>query len=109
MIRELICEEFDIRLSDVSVGRLLRKLGLSPQKPLYRAYQQDAQVVEHWRQKEYPAIKKRAKRLGATIYFEDESAVRSDYHSGTSWAPVGKTPVVWATGARFRVNLIPAI
>jgi transposase len=109
MIRELIHDEFDVRLSDVSVGRLLRKLGLSPQKPLYRAYQQDAQAVERWRQEEYPAIKKQAKRLGATIYFEDESAVRSDYHSGTTWAPVGKTPVVRATGARFRVNLISAI
>ena len=109
MIRELIRDEFDVRLSDVSVGRLLRKLGLSPQKPLYRAYQQDADAVERWRQEDYPQIKKLAKREGATIYFEDESAVRSDYHSGTTWAAVGKTPVVKATGARFRVNMISAI
>ena len=109
MIRELIRDEFDVCLSDVSVGRLLRKLGLSPQKPLYRAYQQDAEAVERWRREEYPVIKKVAKREGATIYFEDESAVRSDYHSGTTWAEVGKTPVVKVTGARFRVNLISAI
>ena len=33
MVRDLIRERFGVRLSDVSVGRLLRKLGLSPQKP----------------------------------------------------------------------------
>jgi len=35
MVRELIRREFAVRLSEVSVGRLLRKLGLSPQRPLY--------------------------------------------------------------------------
>ncbi|MFH0785163.1 MAG: winged helix-turn-helix domain-containing protein [Pseudomonadota bacterium] len=33
MIRELIKREFDVRLSEVSVGRLLKKLGLSTQRP----------------------------------------------------------------------------
>ena len=37
MVRELIRREFGVRLSEVSVGRLLRTLGLSPQRPLYRA------------------------------------------------------------------------
>jgi transposase len=41
MLRELIGREFGVRLSEVSVGRLLRKLGLSPQRPLYRACQQN--------------------------------------------------------------------
>src|SRR5215204_1885873 len=45
MVRELIGREFGVRLSEVSVGRLLRKLGLSPQRPLYRAYQQNPEVV----------------------------------------------------------------
>jgi transposase len=76
---------------------------------LYRAYQQYAEAVERWRKEDYPQIRKLAKRAGATIYFEDELAVRSDYHSGMTWAAVGKTPVVKATGARFRVNLISAI
>jgi hypothetical protein len=41
MVRELIGREFGVRLSEASVGRLLRRLGLSPQRPLYRAYQQN--------------------------------------------------------------------
>ena len=109
MIRELIRDEFNVRLSDVSVGRLLHKLGLSPQKPLRRAYQRDEAKVNEWQEKGYPEIRKLAKKEKATIYFGDEASVRSDYHSGTTWAPVGKTPVVETTGARFSVNMISAV
>ncbi len=52
---------------------------------------------------QYPAIVRQAKRSGAQIFFIDESTVRSDYHSGTTWAPIVET-----TGARFKVNLISA-
>ena len=44
MVRELIRNKFGIRMSEVSVGRMLKKLGLSPQKPLRRAYQQNADL-----------------------------------------------------------------
>ena len=109
MVREVIREKFGVRLSDVSVGRLLNKLGLSPQKPLRRAYQQDKEAVERWVKEEYPEIRKLAKRENAQIFFADEASVRSDYHSGTTWAPRGKTPVVPSTGARFSLNLISAV
>ncbi len=109
MVRELIRDEFGVRLSDVSVGRLLRKLGLTPQRPLRRAYQQDAESVERWHKEEYPAIQRRAKARKALIYFGDEARVQSDYHSGTTWAVKGKTPVVRSTGARFGLNLISAV
>src|SRR5207248_10355293 len=46
MIREVIRREFGVALSVVSVGRLLRKLGMSPQRPLHRAYQQNPEAVE---------------------------------------------------------------
>jgi transposase len=109
MVRELIRREFGVALSEVSVGRLLRKLGLSPQRPLYRAWQQNPQAVARWKAEEYPAIRELAAQVGATIYFADEAGVRSDYHAGTTWAPVGQTPVVATTGDRFGVNLISAV
>lgn len=109
MIRDLIRERFDVRLSEVSVGRLLKKLGLSPQKPLRRAYQQDPKAVEQWREKEFPRIRALAKKKGAVLFFADEAGVRSDFHAGTTWAPRGETPVVPATGARFGINLMSAI
>lgn len=109
MVRELIRERFDVRLSDVSVGRLLHKLGLTPQKPLRRAYEKNPELVQRWLEEDFPKIQKLAKKMQATLYFADEAGVRSDYHSGTTWAPKGKTPVVPATGQRFGINLVSAI
>ncbi len=109
MIRTLIKGEFGIELSLPSISRLLKRVGLSCQKPLVRAYQKNPGLVEEWIQEDYPKIKTLAKKEGAEIFFADEAAVRSDYHSGTTWAPRGKTPVVEGTGARFRVNLISAV
>jgi transposase len=109
MVRELIRREFGVALSVVSVGRLLRRLGLSPQRPLWRAYQQDPEAVQRWKREEFPAIRDEAARVGGTIYFADEAGVRSDFHAGTTWAPVGTTPVVKTTGARHSVNLVSAV
>lgn len=109
MIQELIWREFAVSLSESAVGRMLRRLGLSPLRPLFRAYQQDPQAVQRWREEEYPAIQKLAKKEGAVIYFGDEAGIRSDHHSGTTWAPKGKTPVVRTMGRRFGMNLISVV
>jgi transposase len=50
-----------------------------------------------------------AKRTGAVIYFVDEASVRADAHQGTTWAPVGETPVVEDSGDRFGLKLISAV
>jgi len=109
MVRELIRRRFKVSLSEVSVGRLLRKLGLSPQRPQRKSYQQDEYLVLKWMAEDFKEIKKLAQKEHAEIFFGDESTVRSDYHSGTTWAPKGKTPVVKTTGSRHKVNLISAI
>jgi len=109
MVRDFILDQFGISISEVSVGRLLHELGLTPQRPLRRAYQQNPARVTHWLHHEYPAIRQEAKTVGATIYFGDEAGIRSDYHSGTTWAPKGQTPVIRTTGARHNLNLLSAI
>jgi transposase len=109
MIAVLIRGKFGIELSRSSVSRLLNQLGLSVQRPLWRAYQQDPKKVEKWLKKEYPGIAASAKRLKAHIFFGDEAGIRSDFHSGTTWGIRGKTPVVSSTGARFGLNMISAL
>jgi len=109
MVKELIWREFKVNLSEVSVGRLLKKLGLSPQRPTHRAIQRDELAVYKWMAEDYKEIQKLANDKKAEIFFGDESSVRSDYHSGTTWALRGKTPVVKTTANRHKVNLISAI
>jgi transposase len=109
MVAELVWRQFGIRLSKASVCRLLNQLGLSPQKPLWHAFQQDPERVEKWVKEEYPKIRTLAREQKADIFFGDEAGVRSDFHSGKTWALRGKTPIVSATGARFGCNMLSAV
>jgi transposase len=109
IVRMLLAEEFQLKLSLSSVGRLLKQLGLSCQRPLFRAIEQDPERVRRWLEQEYPRIRRQAQRQGAEIYFGDEAGVRSDCHAGTTWGAKGRTPVVVSTGQRSSVNMISAV
>lgn len=109
MIVELIAVKFDVLYSGVQVGRLLKKLGFSKQKPLERAYQQDPEKVAEWLKKSYPAIKKEAKKEKRAIYFSDEAGFHATAQYGSTWALVGQTPIIKSTGQRQKVNCISAI
>jgi transposase len=109
IVRELILQKFGVEMTPQGIGKLLRRIGLSPQRPLYRAYQQDPEAVRRWKEEDFPAIRERARAEGAELYFCDEAGVRTDFHAGTTWAPVGQTPVVEVTGERGGVNMISAI
>jgi len=109
LIGSLIERQFDKKLSLASASRIMKLLGFSVQKPLYQAWQQDPVLVRTWKTETYPAIRAQARQEGARIYFADESGMRSDYHTGTTCAPVGETPVVAATGRRFSLNMISAV
>ena len=109
LVGALIEREFGKKLSLASVSRIMKILGFSAQMPLYQAWQHDATLVRTWEAETYPAIRAEARAVGATIYFADESGIRSDYHTGTTWAPIGETPVVEVTGRRFSLNMISAV
>jgi len=108
-VRDLIHRRFGVRLSVWTVGRYLRRWGFTPQKPLRRAYERDPEAVRRWLQKEYPAIRALARREQATIFWGDETGMRSDHQAGRSWGRRGRTPVIPGTGKRFRCNMISAI
>lgn len=108
-VRLLIENRFGISLSLSSVGRYLRRWGLTPQKPAKRAYQRDDAACKRWMDEEYPAIRIQANREKATIFWGDECGFRSDHQTGTSYSKRGKTPVIPSTGDRFRCNMVSAI
>jgi len=117
LIRDLITKTFGKEVSLVTVGRILKKLGMSAQRPWYRSWTQDPERVARWKREEYPALKARAAQVGATILFADgatilfadEASVRTDYHAGTTWAPIGQTPVVTGSAVRHGVKMVSAI
>lgn len=105
----LISREYGVAVSLTTVGRYLTAWGLSAQKPVRRAYERNDAAIAHWLRQEYPAIARQATRERATIYWADEMGLRSDHVTGTSYSPIGRTPVVRATGQRFGCSMISAI
>ena len=78
LVRELVQREFDVTLSLASIGAMLARLNLTPQKPLQRAYQRDPEAIERWQHDTYPAIVRQAREENADIFFWDESGFRAD-------------------------------
>jgi len=109
LVQALIREHFQIDLGLTAVGRLLAELEITPQKPLRRAYERDPGAIARWLEQEYPALKARARRRGAKIFFGDEAGIRSDSVLGRTWAPKGNTPEVRTSGWRQSVNAISAV
>ena len=109
IVQTMIQERFDVSLTLPSVGHLLTRLQITPQKPLRRAYERDEAAVEEWKNKRYPELRKRAKRRGAEIFFLDEAGVRSDSPLGRSYGLKGRTPVVKTSGKRQKINAISAL
>jgi transposase len=108
-VQQLLAERFDLHVSERTVGRYLAHWGLTPQKPLRRAYERDPQAVKRWLSEEYPAIRRQAKRGNAEIHWGDEMGLRSDHQAGRSYGRRGRTPVISGTGQRFRCNLLSTI
>jgi transposase len=108
-VQQLIFNRYGIELSRWQVGRYLKAWGYTPQKPISKAFEQKPEQVRQWLTERYPAIKRKARKENAVIYFGDETGMRSDHQAGRSYAPKGETPVIKRTGQRFSLNMISAI
>ena len=109
IVQALIKDKMRVELGLTAVGRLLASLDITPQKPLRRAYERDPVAVDLWVKETYPTLKKRAKRLGATIFFLDEAGFQSDPPLGRTYGLKGQTPVVVTSGQRQSINVISAV
>lgn len=108
-VGELVQRQYGVKLAPSTIGNYLKRWGLTPQRPVRRAYERDDERIAAWVQEQYPQIAKQAKRDKAVIYWGDECGVRSDDVRGRSFSPKGKTPEVRATGQRFGCNMISAL
>lgn len=106
---DLIERKFGVRLGLTAVGELLAKLGLTPQKPLQRAYHRDPEAIEKWQRETFPNIARQAKAAGGEVYFWDESGFRADTVHGKTWGVKGQTPVVERPGQRQSISAASAV
>jgi transposase len=109
IVRAIILRKFKKQVSITTVGRILARLDITPQKPLRRAYERDPEAIERWKNQEYPKLKKRAKRRAADVFFLDEAGIRSDGPLDRTWGAKGETPIVPTSGQRQSVNAISAV
>jgi transposase len=109
VVATLIERKFGICLGLTAVGALLAKPGLTPQKPLQRAYQRDPQAIEAWQREIFPEIARQAKAQGGEVYFWDESGFRADAVHGKTWGVKGQTPVIDRPGQRQSISAASAV
>jgi len=109
IIAQLVEAKFGIVLHATTIMRLLHRIGITPQKPVRQSVKRDDGEVRRWTTETFPAIVREARRKQATLLFLDETGVHEDHAVGTTWAAVGKSPLVRVSGARRRANVISAL
>lgn len=109
LVRDLIRRKFGVVYSEQNVGRILKMLGFSPQRPVYQALERNEEARRIWMEETFPSIRRRAEAEGAKIFFADEAGCRTDHHAGRTWAPVGQTPVVKTLGKHESIGMASAI
>lgn len=105
----MLNEKFDVQVGGSTVSLHLKRLGLSDQKPWFRAKERDARKVERFLHDTFLRIQRLAEKIGADILFEDEAGIGVETHAGKTWGEVGKTPEVPVTGKRGGSNMLSAV
>jgi len=106
----LIERECGVKLIVRTVGKLLKRWGFTPQKPIRRAYEQNPVAIQSWLDETYPAIAERAKDEGAEIHWGDETALVNTDVRGRGFAPRGQTPVARVVGGtRQKLSMISTV
>ncbi|MFC1735154.1 IS630 family transposase [Candidatus Hydrogenedentota bacterium] len=105
-VARLISARFGVTYHVDHIGRLLRSLGWSPQRPQRRAAERNEEAIQGWIKEQWPRIKKTS-RLRAWLVFLDESGMLMAPHVRRSWAPRGQTPIMYQrTRAHQKVSVI---
>jgi hypothetical protein len=93
LVRWLIAGEYGIRLSGTSTWRLMTRMGLSAQRPLWRGMEQNAGGMDQWKRDEYPKIQAQAKaaRSADLVWRRSRRAARlpSRHHVGAAGPDAG--------------------
>lgn len=101
--------QLKFRISQPTMWRLLRDMGLTYQKPERRYFEANEQQRKNWIRYEIPKIRRTVNKYRAILYFQDESHISLTAVLGKTWAPKGQTPIQRVTGNRGGISAMSAI
>jgi transposase len=108
-IAKVIEWEFGAGYHKDHVGRLLKRLGWTPQQPIKRAIPRDEAAIRRWRDETWPDLLRRAHREGRALVFEDESGFYLLPGVVKTYAPEGLTPVLRPKQTRDHLSVMGAM
>ncbi|SHO45755.1 IS630 family transposase [Desulfopila aestuarii] len=98
-----------VKIAVRTIGDYMKRWGITPQKPIKRAYERNAKAVQKWLDETYPEINARAALEKAKIYWGDETGARNDSNHSREYAQKEKTSTIEINAKKFSVNMISAI
>jgi transposase len=108
-LAQLIEEAFDTRFNPDYLGTWLRRRGYTPQKPRRVPRERDDKAIARWLAADWPRIKRKARRRGASLFFLDESGLLMAPLLRRSWALRGQPPASkHKAGHREKVSVAAA-
>jgi len=110
-VQVLIERELGKKLPLSTVGEYLKHWQFTAKKPIKRAYERKDEKIKTWLKEEYPAIKEKAKKEAAEIWWADETACVSLPSYLRGYAPKGThfKPVLEHPAKKFKINMISAV
>jgi transposase len=108
-IARVIEEEFGVRYHKGHIGRILKALRWTPQKPIKRAIQRDEEAIIRWRVETWPELRRKARREHRVLIFEDESGFYLLPGVVKTYAPEGLAPVLREKQTRDHLSVMGAM
>ena len=109
-VQEFVRRKFGVDICRRTARRYLSKLGFRYRVPERFAREQRPEAVRKWLTRQYPAIRREARRKGAKILWCDEAAILAGEIKARGYAPRGTAPVLRAPANRgIRCNMISAV
>lgn len=106
---QVVKQNLHIAISQPTMWRLLRDMGLTYQKPERRYFEANDAERKKWIRYQVPRIKAAVVKYRAILYFQDESNISLTAILARTWAPMGDTPIQRVTGNRAGVAAMSAI
>lgn len=108
-VHAVLAHRFNDDVSEDTVWRRLREIGLTWQTPERQYFEADPEIRRRWQEETIPKIRETLRKTGGILYCEDEASVCLTPLLGKTWAERGKPRKVPVTGGRASIAAMSAI